>query len=436
MEGVVVNKRRPKHNFTEQELIRILLTLWTKDDLIFVPERYRVQFTFIVRVYCWTGARLSAFFTNGLRYRDVALVLQRTAAGRWRLIYKIDQRWVKNNRDPENIVFGAAGREHDLFIYDDTSFLLTLAMHDQALFDYATFADLQEQEIPAGQNEMPLRFKDEVLDKPILRKCNKAGGVTDEPMPKSAFTDILGSTFRNAGYLCATSIHAIRRQLGKKVDQIYTEVQRSQHLTQADPRIFGQSYVANTSSVDGIGAFLGDPVDHSHIEYFQSLERFREQGLPCELPAQVEESLREDHRLQQLEAEVQKLSYKDASSLKEAKKRLASYLKTLKGSALREYQEKWVQQRRDWKIVTRGKKRAQDPDRTDRAQILCLLFPERARLTQRMVSDKPLTPEARWLAMEDLHALCARDSSVLYLPGNQPIGGACPVKCCRLELDR
>lgn len=51
--------------------------------------------------------------------------------------------------------------------------------------------------------------------------------------------------------LCQASIHSIRRQLGKKVDEIYTEVQRSQHSTQADPRIFGQAYVANTSSVDG-----------------------------------------------------------------------------------------------------------------------------------------------------------------------------------------
>jgi hypothetical protein len=50
-------------------------------------------------------------------------------------------------------------------------------------------------------------------------------------MPKSAFTDIFRSTFRNAGYLCATSIHNIRRQLGKKVDELYTEAQRSQHLT-------------------------------------------------------------------------------------------------------------------------------------------------------------------------------------------------------------
>ncbi|KAL8653930.1 MAG: hypothetical protein Q9210_001802 [Variospora velana] len=212
-----------------------------------------------------------------------------------------------------------------------------MAMADQALFGYDTFADLQEQEIPAGQDELVLRFRDSVLDKPIIRKCTKADGVTDEPMPKSAFTNIFHNAFLNAGYLCATSIHTIRRQLGKKVDELYTE-----HLTQADPRIFSQSYVANTSSVDGQGAFLGEQVDHRHIDYFQSLERFQEQGLPCELPAHVEESLKGDLRLQELQSEVHKFSYKDPSSLKESKKRLASYLKSLKANALRQYQETWI----------------------------------------------------------------------------------------------
>ena len=75
-----MDKRRPKHNFPARDLTRLLLTLWTMDDLIFTPERYRIQSMFIVRVYCWTGARLSAFSSNGLRYRGVVLVLQRTSA--------------------------------------------------------------------------------------------------------------------------------------------------------------------------------------------------------------------------------------------------------------------------------------------------------------------------------------------------------------------
>ena len=63
-EGVVVNKHRPKYNFTVRALTRVQVTLWTKDDLMFIPERYRIQTTFIINVFCWTGARLSAFFTT------------------------------------------------------------------------------------------------------------------------------------------------------------------------------------------------------------------------------------------------------------------------------------------------------------------------------------------------------------------------------------
>jgi hypothetical protein len=69
LEGLVVNKHRRKHNFTVRDLTRVLLALWTYDDLIFIHERYRVQTTFLIYVYCWTEARISAFFTDGLRYR-------------------------------------------------------------------------------------------------------------------------------------------------------------------------------------------------------------------------------------------------------------------------------------------------------------------------------------------------------------------------------
>ena len=139
------------------------------------------------------------------------------------------------------------------------------------------------------------------------------------------------------------------------MDELYTEVQLSQQLTQADPYIFGQSYVTNTSSVDGRGAFLGEDVDQGHIDYFQSLEKFREPGPPCELPTHIEENLKGDPKLRELEVEVRVCSYMCPSVLKESKQRLASYLKLLKCTALLEYQDKWIQDRRDWKIITRGK---------------------------------------------------------------------------------
>jgi len=343
---------------------------------------------------------------------------------------------VKNNRDPENIVFGTVLQEHDKFIYDDTSFLLNMAFADKALFGYDTLADLQEQKIPKGQDAVVLRWRKSVLDKPILRKCTKAGGVTEEPMPRSAFSQMFQDALLNAGYFCAASVHSIRRQLGKEVDELYTEVQRSQHLTQADPRVFGQAYVANTSSVDGQAAFLGEPINHKHIDYFQGLGQFREPGLPCELPVRLEEGLKQDAQLQELEEEVRQCPRECSTALKQSKQLLESHWKRLKRIALREHQEQWVEERRDRQIITRGKEQFDDHQRTDLVESLCLLFPERKRIAQKLISDNVMTSEDRWLAMEDLRVLCTRDISVLYLPGHQPIDGCCPVKCCRLRLDR
>lgn len=78
------------------------------------------------------------------------------------------------------------------------------------------------------------------------------------------------------------------------MDEIYTEVQRSQNLTRAHPRIFDQAYVANTLVVDGQGAFLVEAVSHKHMDFFQSLCRFWEPGLPYELPARLEEGLKQE----------------------------------------------------------------------------------------------------------------------------------------------
>jgi hypothetical protein len=95
-------------------------------------------------------------------------VLQRAARGGWKLIYNIKQRWVKNNRDPENIMFGTASKEHTKFIYNDAAFLLSMAVADRTLFGYETLNYVRRQEIPAGENELILRFKKSALKKPIL----------------------------------------------------------------------------------------------------------------------------------------------------------------------------------------------------------------------------------------------------------------------------
>jgi len=77
--------------------------------------------------------------------------------------------------------------------------------------------------------------------------------------------------------------------------------------------------------------------------------------------------------------------------LKDAKQRLASHLKSLKRSTLHQYQEQWVQERRDWKITTRGKQQNKDQRRTKLVCYLSLLFPERSHVAKRLVCDNSHT---------------------------------------------
>jgi hypothetical protein len=342
-----------------------------------------------------------------------------------------------------------------------------MAVADGALFGIESLDDLQKLEIPPGEEELILSFKESALDRPILRKCTKEKGTTEEKMPKKAFLRIFAAMMKKAGYFCGTSIHAVRRNLGKKVDgkshsskpllasslsslrpaafapanwltlcpERYSAVQRSQHLTQADPRVFGQSYVANCSSVNGQDAFLGESTDHRHIDYFQGLEKFREHGLPCELPANRKESLKQDPHVRELEQEIQRLQVSQ-STLDEAKKRLFRYRSSLRDKALRAYQEEWVRRQRESKILNRGKQPAMDVSGTDQLQSLCLLIPERGRLATWIASDAPLSPSETWQAIRDLHSLCVPVSTVLYLPGREPVQGACPVARCKLNLTR
>jgi len=122
-------------------------------------------------------------------------------------------------------------------------------------------------------------WRDEAQGLPILRKATMNRGVTEDPLPQTTFETIFKDVIKLSGYFGDPTIHAIRRDLGKELDsksahksstyrpslrlmvdyiERYTPVQRSQYITQQDERVYGRSYVANTSSCDGKAAFLNE----------------------------------------------------------------------------------------------------------------------------------------------------------------------------------
>ena len=161
-QNVVVNKHREKFLFTKAEWQRFNHSVWTIDDDNFKHERMRVQLLLLISIYVTTGARIGAFFANrsnpkhpGLLYKDISVVLKRADNG-YKMIYKIDQRWVKNNRDPENIKFGSATQQHTVPLYDDTQFILALAIADNAFAKVDSVQALFALQIPPWEGNNAL----------------------------------------------------------------------------------------------------------------------------------------------------------------------------------------------------------------------------------------------------------------------------------------
>jgi hypothetical protein len=102
--------------------------------------------------------------------------------------------------------FGAAGKEHGRLLYNDGALLLALAFAARALHGFNSLDDLWQQGIPSGENELPLRWNDEMLNMRVTS------------LSRDRFRRIFKSTLANAVYLCSSSIHQIRQHLGQQVD--------------------------------------------------------------------------------------------------------------------------------------------------------------------------------------------------------------------------
>jgi hypothetical protein len=182
--------------------------------------------------------------------------------------------------------------------------------------------------------------------------------------------------------------------------------------------------------VDGLAAFLNEAPDHSVSQYFQGLGRFHERGMPTKLSATRKLSL-EKHpdilKLQEQVFEADDVLAKDAAT-----KALRSLREQLHKAELKSYKEEWLRERRDWKILTRGK--IPLPHDLDKAGQIVDLIPERQRIAKQMPLKTPLTGSDMLLAIQDLCTLCINDFSVVYYPGEGPLDGNC--RFCQSPMEK
>lgn len=204
---------------------------------------------------------------------------------------------------------------------------MALAFLDHALFGYNTPEELFEQRIPDGEDELPLRWRDEALERCIVRNIS-GNMVTEDPLTKESFSPLFCQIANNAGYFETPTIHAMRRSLGKQINsrlllslsvvsdteqkltvspEHYSSAMVAQVLTQKDDNVYGRDYVAHCSSISTVDEALGEEEDTTHIDYFQSYAQFHETGLPRKLLAIHEENVEQDPELIQLKLRISDL---------------------------------------------------------------------------------------------------------------------------------
>ncbi|OAQ57905.2 hypothetical protein VFPPC_11363 [Pochonia chlamydosporia 170] len=407
----------PKYNYKPVDLDRHLDALYTRGDLGITHERTRFQFHLILLMFANTGARKGGLLTDGIKYKDIRLVLERTGNGGRRFIFGHYQRTVKNNKDPENNKFGATGREHKVLRYNAVFLLLLLAIADNAL-DRDDFVQILK-----GNGDGPIEWNAAALETPICRSVNRQGTVDDtKPMSEFVFLGIFKKLFMAEYDYSRASMHMIRREIGKQLDERYTEVERSQHLTQADKAVFGQSYVAFVSSCDGFAAFMREKPDHAAVEYFQGVSQFWQPGLPTKLPAALRDKINNHPDILELKREI-KASGSIRSDKNTTKNQLNALRKRLERGALEEHRSKCFKEKRRDRLL-RGSHRSADDD--DDADPLNDLIPEKGRVAQAMIRTLPVDHAKQPGIMRDALLLLTGPGSVYYRPQEVPKNGLCP----------
>ncbi|KAF7618041.1 hypothetical protein AFLA_006947 [Aspergillus flavus NRRL3357] len=304
---------------------------------------------------------------------DYNLVLFPSSTTPWEIAWRLNQVWLKNNRDPDYTVFGIGIRDSKRSQFASGDLLLGLALAHSALFGSGTEADLAKYDLSNGD---PKRLKKGMAPR------------------------------------------------------------QSQILAQRDPKTFPEHYQAHCSSIDTVSAVLDEEVQTKHIEYFQGYGQICEPGLPLELPAHMKESILMLPKMAEMREDIQiSEGNNDEEKLQAKKREYREALVRQRRADLKKYQESWIHVERDQNILNRGKGKPLHvvKDICTRAQYL--IMPELARIATAMACTAELTFEEKLFFLGDLRTLCSRKEDVIYLPNEQPIEGFCPAQGCQLEIE-
>ncbi|PLB48229.1 hypothetical protein P170DRAFT_360496, partial [Aspergillus steynii IBT 23096] len=420
-EGEVEDIKKQKFNFDRNDFTDLVASMWTRDCPIFMHGLLKVSILFALQVFLFTGARIGAFIPEskrksqrGLRYRQ----------------------WLKKNRNENYTVFGIGIRDDSRPQFASGLLLLVIALAHGAISGINSLADLAQFDLRDGRTtEIPLSWNPDALNKPVFRNVT-AKGPQEVALNKERFCTLLRSLLTAAGYSKHATIHDIRRALGKKIEARHGSAPVSQIYAHRSESTYPEHYQAHCSSIDTVGDVLDEGEETYHIEYFQSYRQFREVGLPCELPAEMEVAIMKMPEIVEARDRIkQLLDNADHFGAAEEEQEYRKLYTRIQLSELHRFQHEWVQERRQRRVLNRGKDEPDWPEGNTRTRALALIMPELDHLGATLSIPKQLAFDERLLFAEQLLTQCRRDYNVIYLPGEAPTDDRkCPVHDCRKDL--
>ncbi|KAJ5652065.1 hypothetical protein N7507_009491, partial [Penicillium longicatenatum] len=255
-----------------------------------------------------------------------------SATAPWEVGWRVNQQWLKNNRDPDYTIFGIGIRDSNRPQFASGDLLLGLALAHGALFDIKNKEDLASFDLSYGEN--PLCWKEDYKKKPIFRNVT-ATGAQDSPLTSNVFTSYLHHIFNAAGYREHPTIHCLRRNLAREVEK---------------------HYQAHCSSIDTVSAILDEKPQSKYIAFLQVYGQFCEPGMLVELPAHIEERILNLPEISRIKERIEYFQHcGDDENLSVAKLQYRESLVRQRRAALKSYQDSWVQAKRDQNILNRVK---------------------------------------------------------------------------------
>lgn len=96
-------------------------------------------------------------------------------------------------------------------------FFFTMAIADNAFKHFETLEKLLKARVPRGRDSWTLKWKDEALDRPVLRMVSSNGVHENRALTFASLRDQIVSLGKRAGYRDNVKIHAIRAGVANKI---------------------------------------------------------------------------------------------------------------------------------------------------------------------------------------------------------------------------